>query len=240
MADYERYGDYNEIDEPPAKRGFISLFLKILVAMLCIGVVGIIAFRIILFNYYPASMKTIYFNDTLTEYYNATRGDVGAKTQTILSKYDDPDKGNFFSDYLIIVPGINQLQITVRCNSSVNEAIAEKYGLESFDVSNDGALTFRLYDNEGRVYDNLVHVERDELMMYRYFKLVFEDVLFYGENGTAEEIGAEGNDDPKWIRLEIFVNGQQGEPFSKLPIYENHETYSEFKSYELSASEVPG
>lgn len=235
----ERYGDYDEIDEPSEKKGAISIALKILVILLCVSVVGVLGFRIILFNYCPKAMKDIYFNNTLTEHYEKNDGNIGAKTQVILSKYDDPDEGNFFSDYLIIIPEINQLQITVRCNKSVNENIADEYELESFDVFAEGAVSFRLYDNEGRVYDNLVHLEKDELLMYRYFKLVFEDVPFYGENGTPEEIGSEGNDDPKWIRLEIFVNGAEDKPFSMLLIYENHENYSEFKEYELSGREVP-
>ena len=71
--DMERYGDYNDIDEPK-KKSAVGLIIKIIAAVLCITVVGTLAFRIITFNYYPESMKRLYFDDTLTDYYRDTDG----------------------------------------------------------------------------------------------------------------------------------------------------------------------
>ena len=60
MDDLERYGDYNEYeDDIPKKKGKVMLVLKILIAVVCVSVIGLFAFRMIMFNYYPDSMKNI-------------------------------------------------------------------------------------------------------------------------------------------------------------------------------------
>ena len=74
MDDMERYGDYNEIDEPPRGRSTVGTVLKVAIATLCVLVVGLMAFRIVLFNYYPPQMKDLYFNDTLAEYWRKNTG----------------------------------------------------------------------------------------------------------------------------------------------------------------------
>ena len=233
MEDMERYGDYNEIDESPAKRGnIILIILKVITAVCCLGVVGILAFRMILFNNYPASMKTLYFNDTLTEYYNSVDGDINAKTQTLRAKYDDPDKGQFFCDNLIVIEGADQLQISVRYNASNLEDIAEELKLtEPLDSLDADIFSFRLCDNYGRLYTDVTKAVFESQVMYRYQKLVIDGVeLSAGEDGTF----------PEWIRLEIFVKGQTSdEPYACVAIYENNSEFSDFSDYELSPSEKP-
>ena len=71
MEDIERYGDYNEVDEAPGGGGKVALILKIAIVALCAVVVGLILFRVILFNYYPKSIKDIYILTTLSP--NTTR-----------------------------------------------------------------------------------------------------------------------------------------------------------------------
>ena len=84
MEDFERYADYDDRDyEEKRHSGAFTLFLKICVAVLCIGVVGILVFRIIIFNNYPDSIKNVYFTDALTEYYLETEGDVEILTQEL-------------------------------------------------------------------------------------------------------------------------------------------------------------
>ena len=144
MEDIERYGDYNEIDEAPGgNKNPVATLLKILIISLCLIVVGVIAFRIILFNYYPREMKTLYFNDELTEYYKTQNGDIGATTQGLRAPYDDPDFASFFADNLIIVKGVGQLQLSVRYNSSIFDTIEGKYGVR-LDENADGLFTFEL------------------------------------------------------------------------------------------------
>ena len=67
MDDLERYGDYNEYeDDIPKSKSKVVLVLKILIAVVCVSVIGLFAFRMIMFNYYPESVKNIYFTDKLT------------------------------------------------------------------------------------------------------------------------------------------------------------------------------
>lgn len=230
MDDLERYGDYNEIDDAPRSKNPIAIIIKILVVTIIVTVVGVLGFRIALFNYYPEEMKTIYFNDTLSEYYNSVDGNIGAKTQSLRAPYDDEEEGNFFCDNLIVIEGADQLQLSLRYNVSVAENIMSTYGIESFDVESD-FLTLRLVDNYGRVYSDLSYMGSDSLMMYRYKKLVFDGVEL-SDTGDGKY--------PEWIRLEIFINGQsQDKPFAMVPVYENNEVYNIFEDYELSSKEVP-
>ena len=232
MEDMERYGDYNEIDEPPKKQvNIVFLILKILTGVVCLAVVGVLGFRLILFNNYPDSMKNLYFNDTLTEYYNLTGGEIGAKTQDLRAKYDDPDRANFFCDNLIVIEGADQLQISVRYNASNLVDIANELKLEPLDDMDPDIFTFRLYDNNQKIYSDVTSVVFESNMMYRYQKLVIDGVEL-SDDGSGIY--------PEWIRLEIFVKGQESaEPYAMVAIYENNSEYSNFTDYELSESEKP-
>ena len=230
MDDFERYGDYDEVDEPPRKSP-VMLIIKILIFLLCASVIGLLAFRMILFDYYPESMKTLYFNEELTEYYNATGGELGAKTQELRFPYDDPDRGSFFVDNLIVIDGVDQLQLSVRYNVSAMADIEKTYEISGLDPDDESLFTFRLVDNYGRVYSSLAHSHRESFMMYRYVKLVFDDVVTKPDG--------EGKY-PEWIRLEIFVNGQEtDEPYAMIPVYENNENFGEFEDYIPSDKELP-
>lgn len=241
MSDYERYGDYNNIDDEESAgqktKNPVMLTLKIITAAICIGVVGLIAFRLILFSSYPASVKNVYFNDALTAYYEAEDGEISIKTQDLRASYDDEDLGNFFCDYLYVVEDIGQLQITVRYNTATVKRISEKLGV-SLDADDSEIFTYRLYasygegEGEQRVTGNLTSTVFDSKVMYRYNKLVFDDVDF----STVDGLG-----NPYWIRLEIFVAGHDGEndvPYM-VAIYENNEDYSDFEEYKLSKKELP-
>ena len=229
MADFERYGDYNEVDEPP-KRGKVLILIKIIALVLCFSVVGLLLFRVFTFNHYPPLMKDIYFTDALTEYYNATGGDIGAKTQNLRAPYDDADKGNFFCDNLIVVEGAGNMQISVRYNKSLYDEIYRTYGVK-LDPENQDIFRFSLAKNgtgEGVISEpldaELTATLWDSFMMYRYAKLVFDGVDFEGA---------------KWIRLEITIDGvDRKEPFV-IPIYENNDDHNSFKEYKLSSSEAP-
>ena len=233
MDDMERYGDYNEIDEPPAKRGAVGTVLKVLLALLCVTVVGIIGFRIATFNYYPKEMKELYVNDALEEHYKENGG-ITATTQKIRYPYDDADKGRFFSDYLIVVREAGQLQITLRYNKALIEDLEKEYGVT---LSGEDIFEFRLardprVNTEGEVISEPVGTlsvcESDEFLMYRYYKLVFDGVDF----------GSESEPEVEWLRVEVLIRGvEMEEPFLLL-IYENHGDYSQFSDYKLSNGEV--
>lgn len=235
MEDFERYGDYNDIDDGEGKERSIAMtVVKVLTAIVCFGVIGILVFRMILFSYYPDSVKKIVFNEVLTEYYSQTDSVLTAKTQDIrfpYDNYDDPNDdypsyvvGNFFADNLIIIEGANQLQLSLRFNTAAMEDIAERYGIPVPDADDGELLSFRLYDNYGRVYENLSYCERDAFLMYRYYKLVFDGVAFVGD---------EEGKNPEWISLEIFV-GDNEKPYSYIIVYENNEDYSTFSDFEIT------
>ena len=246
MDDFERYGDYNEVDEPPSKSSKVGLVIKGLIFALCLAVVGFIAFRLIIFNHYPDSVKNIYFNDELTELYNSKGGDIGAFTQGLLDSrnygYDDAREGNFFCKYMIYIPEAEQLQVTLRHNVSLMESIKEKYGVE-LDPDSEDNFSYRLVamrssdevdedaeDSElGRPLDaELVAKTHDSALMYRYTELVFDGVDL--DIGTADEID--------WIRLEITINGlENAKPYMVL-IYYNNESFP-LLPYNLSTKEKP-
>ena len=245
MEDMERYGDYNEIDTPPGG-GKGLLLLKIIAALVCLSVTGLIVFRIIMANHYPSFAKQIYFDDTLLGYYNATGGNVGALTQNINYEYDDSEEGNIFCDHLIVIREIGQLQIAVKFNRSVEENLAKKFGA-SPDTMSGTAFTFRLVrDNadseradtfEDRcVLGTLTLRKFDTGMQYGYYKLVFNGVDFTGEDF--------GGKIPSWIRLETFIDDGTGEckpenAFTVNLIYQNDAVYNIFEEYEISRKEAP-
>ena len=281
MSDYERYSDYNDYeDDEPRGKSKIGLVLKLLVGIVIVSVVGLIAFRIIIFNSYPDSVKNIYFNDKLTSYYNEKDGDIGALTQSMRAEYDDPDEGNFFAGNLIVIPGIDQLQVSLRYNTSLMAEIEKKYVRVDCDdcgasVSCDASLlkniseagkapdysgcpecaspltddervglvldpndpelfdfslsVLPLSKNDGTAYPTgrLSVCEFDESMMYRYYKLVFDDV----------DLALDGEDEI-WIRLEIRFKGVEMKESYKILVYEDTET-SSFEEYVLSSKEHP-
>ena len=236
MDDMERYGDYNEIDEPPRKSP-VLMFIKIVAAVLCVSVIGLLAFRIFTFNYYPASMKKLYFNDTLTSFYNQNGGDISVKTQKLRAPYDDADEGNFFCDNLYVIEELGQLQLSLRYNTSFLDKLKTELSLTDEQLAADDLLSFRLWKSgEGtnpavQVVGKLTYSERDSFTMYRYYKLVFDGI----------DLTAVGEDKIEWIRLEVFVKGQKDEkkPYSMIAVYENNEAYSTFSEYKISSSEVP-
>ena len=235
MEDIERYSDYNDYeDDVPGGKSPVGLILKILIGAVCFAVIGVIGFRLMLFNSYPDKIKNLYFNEKLTAYYEEKDGDIDAKTQSLSAPYDDPDEGNFFCGNLVVIPEINQLQVSARYNVSLMESIKEKYGVE-LSADNRDNFSFKLYvfplstDGEARIETGtLSFVDFDSKMMYRYYKLVFDDVDFTldGEDGV-------------WIGLEISINGvEMEEPYMVL-IYEDTEE-TKFIDYKLSDKEKPG
>ncbi len=233
MEDIERYGDYNEVDEAPGgNKNPVAFFLKALVIAICLLVVGVILFRVILFNYYPEQIKNIYFNDDLKKAYEEGDGDIGAMTQSLRAPYDDPDFASFFADNLIIIKDASQLQLSVRYNSSFFDTVEEKYGVR-LDEDSEDLFTFTLervpFDKDANAYTigELDYAVSDTALMYTYYKLVFDGVEFFDEN--TED----------WIRLKITLNDlPDAKPYYIL-VYENTEEYSALGEYKLSGKEKP-
>lgn len=230
MEDFERYGDYDDKDyDKERKSGGFALFLKICIYLVCIAVVLVLGFRIVLSKSYPDSMKNIYFSDSISEYYNENGGELNAVTQSLRTPYDNAKFANFMCDNLIIVEGAGALQLSVRYNDSMINEAEKKYSLTGLSASDENLLSFRLVDNNGKIYANLVYKHYEESFMYNYLKLAFEGVDISRENKS-----------PEWIRLEVFINAAESEtPFAMIPVYENHEGYNVFSTYTLSEREKP-
>ena len=231
MEDIERYGDYNEIDEAPSS-GRVKMILKMVIIGFAALVVGLILFRVILFNYYPKSIKDIYFNDSLTAYYESVGDDFSAKSQSLRAPYDDPDFASFFCDNLIVIEDAGQLQVSVRYNSSIFDSIKTKYGVD-LDPKAENLFSFELEqvpsgnNEEPYVIGELDYSYSESMMMYTYYKLVFDGI-------DSAEFG-EG----AWIRLKITINGvDNAKPYYVL-VYENTDEYDFFSEYELKGREKP-
>ena len=233
MEDIERYGDYNEVDEAPGgNKNPVTTFLKILIVSLCILVVGVILFRVVLFNYYPEAMKTVYFNDELREYYTEHGGDLDAITQSMRAPYDDPDFASFMADNLIVIKDAGQIQLSVRYNTAIFDTIEKEYGIR-LDKNSSDLFSFELERVPFNKTENpytvgaLDYVEYDSFLMYGYYKLVFDGVELYD---------AETSD---WIRLKITINdAPEADPYYIL-VYENTDEYNKFSDYTLSKKERP-
>ncbi len=241
MEDLERYGDYNETEyDMPRGKSPVMLILKILIFGICFGVIGILAFRLVVFNHYPDSVKELYFDSVLTEHYGVVGDDIYVKTQEIKYPYDDPDYGNFFCEYLYVTDAAGQLQITVRFNEALSKALKNNYGTD-IDIENADNFSFRLVkvpleeDSEPVEIGTLTEVKTDSYMMYRYFKLVFNDIDFEAENESEIK---------SWIRLEITVEGardivdgvDKGEKVFMVLIYDGSSRFSE---YDIPKKELP-
>ena len=232
MEDIERYGDYNEVDEAPGgSRNPVAFILKGLIIALCLLVVGVLAFRLVLFNYYPSEIKSIYFNDELTELYKANGG-IKAETQSLRAPYDDPDFASFFADNLIIIKEAGQLQLSVRYNRSLFDSVEQKYGVRLDENATD-LFTFELervpFEESDAAYTvgALDYCTSDSLAMYTYYKLVFDGVEFLCD------------EEPDWLRLKITLRGVDGAAPYYILVFENTDEYSALGEYELSGKEKP-
>lgn len=238
MDDMERYGDYNDIDEPK-KKSAVGLIIKIIAAVLCITVVGTLAFRIITFNYYPESMKRLYFDDTLTDYYRDTDGNIGALTQKLRFEYDDEAEGYFFCSNVFVIREAGELQLSLRYNVTLFDTLREKYPTVTLTDDLLDSLTFRLRQSGEAapgetgvpLSATVTPVIKESFLMYRYVKLVITGIDF-GDVDSLDKIN--------WIRLEVYVNGApDGAPFSGNLIYEDNDQYSKFTEYVPSPGEAP-
>lgn len=225
MDDMERYGDYNDTgeDEAPRKFGF-AFALKILGALICICVVGVLGFRVFLFSYYPASIRSAHFTDTLRAYEESGK-EPGLLTQKLRFPYDDNDKGHFFAGYMTVAPGAGEIQFALRYNVSAIAQIAKESGVDGISSEDFSGFCFRLSDNYGRQYPSVRILSCESFALYRYARLAFDGIDFSSEQP------------PEWIRLDIYVAGGAETPYSSILIYEDNEENHIFADYVLSSKE---
>lgn len=232
MEDMERYGDYTEYEEDqPKKKGALSSVLKILVVVVSILVLGVLLFRIVLSGYYPKSIKQLYFNDTLEEYYNQTGGNIDAKSLKVKAPYDDEKEGIFFAENLIIIDGADQIQFTLRLNKHVYKELSEKYETE---ITPDMINLYLYSHTEGRPSEDMDAIEATyqcvdvkSYFMYDCFKIVFDNVTWDFASQNKE-----------WLVLKIEIKGFE-EDLYRITLYRNIDDYNRLKDYDLSRKEHP-
>ena len=216
----EQYEHIDEIYNGEKKeRGPLGWIMWILLITAIAGICAMVLFRIFSQKYYPAEMKELAFNQTLSAHYAEKNGEIEVYTQKIRAPYDDPDEGNFFSSHLLLIPKAEQLQVTLRYNDGRFAALQEEYGETA--LPNDQAFIFRLQSSDGSTYE-LANQSRDEALMYTYLKLTFDGVkiplpedctITVGENGR--EIGS------LYMTVDVYLAGIE-EPIARLPVYETH------------------
>lgn len=231
--DMERYGDYNEYEEDlPKSKNPILLVIKILIIVVCVAVAGVLIFRVAFFNFYPKSIKSLYFDEKLTEYYEASGGNISVKTQKIRAKYDDNKVAKFFCDNLYVIDEISQIQLSIRYTNTSIDHIEKEFSLSGLDPKDPELFTYKLacWSDEAQsiVYldASVVPVQYETKLMYHYYKLVCNNVPMDGLN------------QPSWLRLEVFVKGRE-EKIAQICVYENHNEYSTFENYELKSEDKP-
>ena len=234
MSDFERYGDYDVGDEEysPYKPSILPKIIKIVFVLFCFAVTGFLLLRVVLFSYYPSEMKTLVYNDKLKSYYEETGGSIGAKTQELRFPYDDNNFAKFFADKLIVIEGAEQIQITLKYNSSMLEELAADFSLAEVPEPDPALFDLSLRDNYGNRYTDVGFISSDSFLMYNYIKLCFDGVPLSGdENGEF----------PEWICIDIYYSGNvdyESDAYATILIYENHADFSQFTDYKLSGSEI--
>lgn len=210
----------------------IKITIKALIYTLVFAFIGALFFRIWANDYYPKSMKKLYFTESLIEYYEENKEDFVAYKQDVRIKYDSKEEGNFFASNAIVVPDANALQIALRANDSTFEKFADEYSIENLPDNKKEAFTYSAFactgngeDGEyaGREYVP-TEIVFDEFWMYTYSKLCFDDVDLEGVY---------------WIRLDIMLNNEEKTKLGSIVIYEKNEGYDKFKKMKFSKSELP-
>lgn len=185
---------------PTKKYGFkiAAYVMRALFALLIIGVVGLLAFRIIDSKIVPSKVKTLTPNDKLCEAYE-TYGDELTLYRQDQGKYtreEGKNYGYFANEGAIFIKEADQLQITLSYNNSTLEHTKDDYFLPEIPSRDDEvyAVSLRIMydltpdnkdDNDGSV-ESAVRFERimptgdaisHKKTLYNYRKFIFDDVV---------------------------------------------------------------
>ena len=230
----------NEVYGMPESKTFtmIKRIIKTLVVAFIFVFIGAFILRIMFADYYPKSMKKLYFTDELTAHYNSDPDGFAAYRLDPDYRYtpdlnsDGENVGNFFAANLIFVPENNSVQCFVRFNRATIEKLNEEYGLSLSEEDVKAAITYSLFASHGEGEDGeaytgqayqTVYQKYDKIWIYNYAGLCFEGVDI--ENAY-------------WMRLEIRL-AETGELIGTIPLYDAERDGNDFDKIKFKKSELP-
>ena len=203
MADYERYGDYNEIDEDRVgrKRPVLRL-LKILVTVALFLFSGFLVFRLLVAEYYPRELRAFRMTPAVTEY--AETHDLTPEKMKIRVPYDDNVRASFIADNLVIERAAGAVQFTLRLSRDTMARLSETTGEDIGKKPDENYFVVTLYDDLGNRYEKTEQIGRT-VLWYRAVKYCFDGVDFAGVS---------------WIRADVYLvsDPDAAEPYASVPV----------------------
>ncbi len=116
--------------------------LKMLVALILIGTFVIVISAIIRQESYPREVTKPLNNEVISSYAEKTGEMPLAYTHKRIDDFDY--RGVFQADYLVYIPKINQVQISVRYGTLLFEALKEEYELLDIPTTENPNVSFKL------------------------------------------------------------------------------------------------
>ena len=203
MADYERYGDYDEIDDGNTgrKRPVLRL-LKILVSVALFLFCGFLVFRMVVAEYYPRDLRVFRMTPALTAY--AETHDLEPEKLKISVPYDDNVRASFIADNLLIEREAGAVQFTLRLSRDTMMKLGETLGEDLGTKPDESYFIVSLYDDLGNRYQKTEQIGRT-VLWYRAVKYCFDGVDFMGVS---------------WIRADVYLvsDPDAAEPYASIPV----------------------
>ncbi len=220
----EQYG-YTEDYYDQKKSGPVMRVLKWIVVLIIVAVMAILVYRMWSEKSYPDDMLELYFNDTLTEHYEAVGKDMKVYTQELRVDYDtETYKGNFFVRSILLIPDADQIQLSIRYSEGSLNNLQETYGDA---VDGNDPFIYKLTDNKGNSYPLTLQVE-DSARRYYYRKLIFDGVPYLLPHELGIEDGAletqellDETGGPYYLCLDVYLPGVE-ERVARVPVFETH------------------
>ena len=204
MEDYERYGDYNNVDDDGkyGRRRPILRLLKILVTVTLFLFSGFLVFRLIVAEYYPRELRGLRMTEPLSAY--AESNDLSPEKLKINVPYDNNVRANFIADNLVIERETGAVQFTLRLSRDTMARLSETVGEDVGKQPDESYFIVTLCDDLGNRYEKTDQIGRSYLW-YRAVKYCFDGVRFDG-------VG--------WIRADVYLSSapDAAEPYASIPV----------------------
>lgn len=203
MSDYERYGDYNDIDDgTPRGRYPVWRLLRILVSVTLFLFCGFLLFRLIVAEYYPKEVRDFRMTPAVAAY--ADGNDLDLEKMKIRVPYDDNVRASFIADNLVIERGSGAVQFTLRLSRDTMTRLSDTLGEDVGSKPDESRFLVSLCDNLGNRYEKTDQFGRSYLW-YRAVRYCFDGVDFAGV---------------AWIRADVYLASDPDAttPYASIPV----------------------